>query len=126
MVFGNSAGTTALTHVHSECLIGDVCGTAQRLRRATVRSDGEDRRRAGCGAPQLGLPADARDFCAPILRDLGTDRITLPGNNPTKAACGITIAGTPSKWHRTSTTPTTSHPSGTGHERLGLSELRWN
>ncbi|XEM93938.1 GTP cyclohydrolase II RibA [Rhodococcus sp. JVH1] len=133
LVFGDPAGTTALTRVHSECLTGDVlssrrcdCGPqhanaleriADAGRGVLLYLRGHEGRGIGLAAKiaayqlqdhlgldtvdanlQLGLPVDARDYAAAILRDLGIDRINLLSNNPAKAAgltaAGITIAGT--------------------------------
>ncbi|MGV9864818.1 3,4-dihydroxy-2-butanone-4-phosphate synthase [Rhodococcus koreensis] len=112
VVFGEPAGTTALTHVHSECLTGDVLGSRrcdcgdQRSAALERIADagagvvlylrGHEGRGIGLAAKiaayqvqdHLGLDTvDARDYtdAAAILRDLRIDHIRLVSNNPAEA-----------------------------------------
>ncbi|MFC9358084.1 3,4-dihydroxy-2-butanone-4-phosphate synthase [Rhodococcus sp. NPDC057014] len=119
LVFGDPAGTTALTHLHSECLTADIlgsrrCDCGDQLSGALARiADagagvvlyfrGHKGRGIGLAAKiaayqlqdHLGLDTvDGRDYtdAAAILRDLGSDRIDLLSSNPAKTA-GLATCG---------------------------------
>ncbi|XWS63121.1 hypothetical protein CRYUN_Cryun06bG0069200 [Craigia yunnanensis] len=97
-------GQDILVRVHSECLTGDIFGSARcrgiglghKLRAYNLQDAGRDTVEAN---EELGLPVGSREYGigAQILRDLGVRTMKLMINNPAKYSglkgYGLAIAG---------------------------------